>query len=176
MNEEIKNLKEQVSNQANDLVELNTLQKNLEKIKVEKEELLKTNKELKNNIENLEKEKQKLTKANKEDNLGLKKVSAFRRVQTLAKKGPVKGANIEKDKILLQNQINMLKKMKDEEKKDYEEKIEKIKIEMATLKVKYLNKQYEEDVLLLKYKNTIKAIANQCKLKGIKLSLNLVKV
>ena len=94
----------------------------------------------------------------------------------MAKKGPIKGANIEKDKILLQNQINMLKKMKDEEKKDYEEKIEKIKIEMATLKVKYLNKQYEEDVLLLKYKNTIKAIANQCKLKGIKLSLNLVKV
>ena len=55
MNEEIKNLKEQVSNQANDLVELNTLEKNLEKIKAEKEELLKTNKELKNNIENLEK-------------------------------------------------------------------------------------------------------------------------
>ena len=149
----------------------------MEKIKEEKEELLKTNKELKNNLENLEKEKQKLTKANKEENLGIKKVSAFRRVQTLAKKGPVKAsANIEKEKILLEKQIDMLKKLKDEEKKDYEEKIEKIKIEMAMLKGKFWNAQYEENVLLLKYKNTIKAIANQCKLKGIKLSLNLVKV
>ena len=42
------------------------------------------------------------------------------------------------------------------------------------LKVKFLNKQYEDDILLLKYKNTIKAITNQCKVKGIKLSLNLV--
>ena len=58
--EEIKSLKEQLSNQANELTELKTLKKNIEKLKFENEELSNANKELKNN---LEKEKQnKLTK------------------------------------------------------------------------------------------------------------------
>ena len=182
LSEEIKGLKEQVYSQAQDLVELNTLEKNIEKLKVENEELLKSNKELKNDLEkekkdSLEKiEKMKLAQNKKEDNSAFKKLSSFHRVQTISRKGVTKTTNIEKDKLLLQKQIDVLKKLKEEEKKDYEAQIEKIKIDMAVLKVKFLNKQYEEDVLLLKYKNTIKAIANQCKLKGIKLSLNLVNI
>ena len=44
------------------------------------------------------------------------------------------------------------------------------------LKVKYSNHQFETDTLLIKYKNTIKSIATQCKKKGIKLSLNLITI
>ena len=73
---------------------------------------------------------------------------------------------------MLQKQIDMIKKIKEEEKKDYETKIEKIKMELEMLKVKYLNNKIEDDNLILKYKNIIKSIGNQCKAKGIKLSMN----
>ena len=181
LTEEVKGLKEQLNNQAHDLVDLNTLEKKLEQLKGENEALINNNKELKNN---LEKERQKLkqkeltlSKPNqKEDNLGLKKLNAFRRVATISRKEKAKTVNIEKDKLLLQKNIEMLKKLKEDEKKYYEAQIEKIKIDMSMLKVKFLNKQYEDDTLLLKYKNTIKAISTQCKIKGIKLSLNLISV
>ena len=181
LTEEVKGLKEQLNNQAHDLVDLNTLEKKLEQLKGENEALINNNKELKNN---LEKERQKLkqkeltlSKPNqKEDNLGLKKLNAFRRVATISRKEKAKTVNIEKDKLLLQKNIEMLKKLKEDEKKYYEAQIEKIKIDMSMLKVKFLNKQYEDDSLLLKYKNTIKAISTQCKIKGIKLSLNLISV
>ena len=181
LTEEVKGLKEQLNNQAHDLVDLNTLEKKLEQLKGENEALINNNKELKNN---LEKERQKLkqkeltlSKPNqKEDNLGLKKLNAFRRVATISRKEKAKTVNIEKDKLLLQKNIEMLKKLKEDEKKYYEAQIEKIKIDMSMLKVKFLNKQYEDDTLSLKYKNTIKAISTQCKIKGIKLSLNLISV
>ena len=180
LNEEIKGLKEQVSSQAHDLVELNMLEKNIAKLKGENEELINNNKELKNELEkekeNQKKLKETLAKKPKEDNTGFKKIGAFHRVQTISRKGVVKTTNIEKDKLLLQKQIDMLKKLKEDEKKDYDAQIDKIKIDMEAIKVKFWNKQYEEDVLLMKYKNTIKAIANQCKLKGIKLSINMANI
>ena len=39
LNEEIKQLKEKISEQANDLVNINTLEKNIEKLKIENDEL-----------------------------------------------------------------------------------------------------------------------------------------
>ena len=196
LNEEIKGLKTQVSSQAHDLAELNSLQKNLEKIKKEKEELIKSNNEIKKNLEaDLERIKNKnedLIKSNKQlknnldkeklkqskDNSDIKKVTGFHRVQTLARKAkaPIKPANIEKDKILIDNKIDSLQKLMEEQKKDYEQQIEKIRIDMAKMRANFWNENYEKELLLLKYKNTIKAIANQCKLKGIKLSINLVNV
>ena len=176
LNEEIKELKEKLSEQANDLVDLNMLEKNIEKLKIENEELSKKNKELK---VQLEKEKQleklKLAKStfeNNESNNKGKSLNSFRRVQTLSRKEISKTANFEKEKNLLQKQIDMLKQLKEEEKKDYETKIEKIKIDLEMLKVKFLNKKIEDDNIILKYKNIIKSISNQCKAKGIKLSMN----
>ena len=55
LKEEIKELKEQLSEQVHNLVELDTLEKSIEKLKIENEELSKNNKEIK---AELEKEKQ----------------------------------------------------------------------------------------------------------------------
>lgn len=175
LTEEIKGLKEQLNSQAHDLVELNTLEKNIEKLKIENDDLNKNNKELKEQLEQ-EKLKEKITKPIKTENTGLKGLSALRRVQTLSRKQTTKAANIEKDKLLLQKNYDRLKQLREDDKKNYEDQIEKLKLDIVTIKVKFLNKQYEEEKLLLKYKNTIKSIANQCKIKGIKLSLNLISV
>ena len=175
LTEEIKGLKEQLNSQAHDLVELNTLEKNIEKLKIENDDLNKNNKELKEKLEQ-EKLKEKITKPIKTENTGLKGLSALRRVQTLSRKQTTKAANIEKDKLLLQKNYDRLKQLREDDKKNYEDQIEKLKLDIVTIKVKFLNKQYEEEKLLLKYKNTIKSIANQCKIKGIKLSLNLISV
>ena len=175
LTEEIKGLKEQLNSQAHDLVELNTLEKNIEKLKIENDDLNKNNKELKEQLEQ-EKLKEKITKPIKTENTGLKGLSALRRVQTLSRKQTTKAANIEKDKLLLQKNYDRLKQLREDDKKNYEDQIEKLKLDIVMIKVKFLNKQYEEEKLLLKYKNTIKSIANQCKIKGIKLSLNLISV
>lgn len=175
LTEEIKGLKEQLNSQAHDLVELNTLEKNIEKLKIENDDLNKNNKELKEQLEQ-EKLKEKITKPIKTENTGLKGLSALRRVQTLSRKQTTKAANIEKDKLLLQKNYDRLKQLREDDKKNYEDQIEKLKLDIVTIKVKFLNKQYEDEKLLLKYKNTIKSIANQCKIKGIKLSLNLISV
>ena len=171
LTEEIKGLKEQLNSQAHDLVELNTLEQNIVKLKIENDDLNKNNKELKEQLEQ-EKLKEKIAKPN----TGLKGLSALRRVQTLSRKQTTKAANIEKDKLLLQKNYDRLKQLREDDKKNYEDQIEKLKLDIVTIKVKFLNKQYEEEKLLLKYKNTIKSIANQCKIKGIKLSLNLISV
>ena len=42
-------------------------------------------------------------------------------------------------------------------------KIEKIQFQSVNLKAKLLNKQYEDDLLLKKYQNTIQSIIEQCK-------------
>ena len=175
LTEEIKGLKEQLNSQAHDLVELNTLEKNIEKLKIENDDLNKNNKELKEQLEQ-EKLKEKITKPIKTENTGLNGLSALRRVQTLSRKQTIKAANIEKDKLLLQKNYDRLKQLREDDKKNYEDQIEKLKLDIVTIKVKFLNKQYEDEKLLLKYKNTIKSIANQCKIKGIKLSLNLISV
>ena len=171
LTEEIKGLKEQLNSQAHDLVELNTLEQNIVKLKIENDDLNKNNKELKEQLEQ-EKLKEKIAKPN----TGLKGLSALRRVQTLSRKQTTKAANIEKDKLLLQKNYDRLKQLREDDKKNYEDQIEKLKLDIVTIKVKFLNKQYEDEKLLLKYKNTIKSIANQCKIKGIKLSLNLISV
>ena len=175
LTEEIKGLKEQLNSQAHDLVELNTLEQNIVKLKIENDDLNKNNKELKEQLEQ-EKLKEKITKPIKTENTGLRGLSALRRVQTLSRKQTTKAANIEKDKLLLQKNYDRLKQLREDDKKNYEDQIEKLKLDIVTIKVKFLNKQYEEEKLLLKYKNTIKSIANQCKIKGIKLSLNLISV
>ena len=64
LTEEIKGLKEELSNNAHALIELDNLEKNLEKLKMENDELSNENKELKNKLE-----KEKQNKLEKKDTL-----------------------------------------------------------------------------------------------------------
>ena len=173
LNEEIKNLKEQLSTQAKDLVDLNSLDKEIEKLKAQNEALMNDNKEIKKELEEEKKKKE-------EDVIPQPRQREYtlmaleKKKVTISKKATLLENEIEK--INLEKQLNALKKMKDDEKKDYEEQLEKIKLELAMLKVKNLNQTYEMESLLVKYRNTIKSIASQCKKKGIKLVINLVNL
>ena len=45
-------------------------------------------------------------------------------------------------------------------------------MELAEIKLKNVNLEYECDSLRIKYNNFIKSITNQCKKNGIKLNIN----
>ena len=172
LNEEIKELKEQLSSQAKDLVDLNSLDKEIEKLKAQNEALINDNKAIK---KELEEEKKRV----QEDPLPKTRRREYTLMDMKVKRANTKKSNLlenNMEKIQFEKQLNALKKIKDDEKKDYEEQIDKIKFELAAIKVKNSNQQYEAESLLVKYRNTIKSIANQCKKKGIKLSINLVKL
>ena len=192
LNEEINNLKEQISNQAHDLVEMNILEKNLEKIKIEKEDLINKNKQLSEKLNKLKIEFQELSEQqNKKDDedesnkyktmiLTKKEIPELKRMQTLRSvlnlsiRKSQKFAKAEKDKNLLQQNYDRLKKLIEEEKKEHEKQIENIQIDFVNKKIRYLNDINDKDVLLAKYKNTFNSIIEQCKLKKIKLSVNLI--
>ena len=192
LNEEINNLKEQISNQAHDLVEMNILEKNLEKIKIEKEDLINKNKQLSEQLNKIKIEFQELyEQQNKKDDedesnkyktmiLTKKEIPELKRMQTLRNvlnlsiRKSQKFAKAEKDKNLLQQNYDRLKKLIEEEKKEHEKQIENIQIDFANKKIRYLNDINDKDVLLAKYKNTFNSIIEQCKLKKIKLSVNLI--
>ena len=171
LKEEIKDLKEQLSTQAKDLVDLNSLDKEIEKLKAKNEVLIKDNEDIKKKLE-------EEIKKREEESFNVPRKREYTlinaRKKNLTKKGTMLETNI--DKINFEKQLAALKKIKEDEKKDFEEQIDKISMELAILKVKYSNHQFESDSLLLKYKNTIKSISNQCKKKGIKLSINLVNI
>ena len=192
LNEEINNLKEQISNQAHDLVEMNILEKNLEKIKIEKEDLINKNKQLSEQLNKIKIEFQELyEQQNKKDDedesnkyktmiLTKKEIPELKRMQTLRNvlnlsiRKSQKFAKAEKDKNLLQQNYDRLKKLIEEEKKEHEKQIENIQIDFVNKKIRYLNDINDKDVLLAKYKNTFNSIIEQCKLKKIKLSVNLI--
>ena len=170
LNDEIKGLKEQLATQANDLVELNSLEKEAERLRAENEALFTDNKNIKKQLEEQKKIEIETmpTTRRREFTQSIKNVA---RKTTLARKKTI----VEKkmDNLKFEKQLNALKKMKEDERKDYEEQIEKLKFELAELKIQALNKQYETDSLLVKYRNAIRAISNQCKKKGIKLKINI---
>ena len=170
LKEEIKGLKEHIDCQAKDLVDVGNYEKESIRLKQENENILKENEELKRKIEDLK--KNKMTEVDDRD------IGRRKRGLTL-KNAPQRNARPKKDtleeKMIQMNyekKINVLKKMKDDEKKDLEKQMEKINLELAELKLKNVDLAYENDALHIKYKNLIKTVTNECKKKGIKLNIN----
>ena len=188
LNEEINNLKEQLSNQAHDLVEMNLLEKNIEKLKLENEDLTNNNKELSDKYNKLENAYNELLNKKNDNNNSkvidtfkqqefneLKKMKAFRSVLDLSIKKSQKSFELKKEKKILKQKYEELKKLKEEQQKEYEKEIEKMTIDLSNVKAIFFNKQLEDEVIIDKYKNMFNSIASQCKLKGIKLSFNPIK-
>ena len=96
----------------------------------------------------------------------------MRKFQSLAKIENSNSIQMKNDKMIIMKQLEIIKKLKEEEKKEYEAQIEKIQFQNVNLKAKLLNKQYEDDLLLKKYQNTIQSIIEQYKKIGVKLNLN----
>ena len=69
LKEEINKLKEQISDQAHDLVQMNSLEKNLEKIKLENEALINNNKELSEKYNKLKNDYDELSNQNNDNNI-----------------------------------------------------------------------------------------------------------
>ena len=166
---EIKTLKEQLENQAQDLVSLDAMEKEIIRLKMENEKLSKDYKALKD-------------KVNKQqydidaDNLmnSIKKQYNALRMTTREKTS----SNDIKDisfgnKIYYEKQIEALREMKEDEKKRLLDDMDKLKGDIAMIKIKYLNQNYENESLIIKYKNIIKNINQECKKRGIKLHFNV---
>ena len=170
LSEEVKSLKDQLEYRVKVLIELDTYEKENVKLRAQNETLIKDNKELKDKLEQKKKKEEnedmdffKQRQASK--GISLKNSSNNNVRKTVTLKYNNKNLNI----LNFQKQLNALKKIKDEEQKNYEERINKNQIEMARLKVKTLNLEYKYDELNVKYKNLLKAITEECKKKGIKL-------
>jgi hypothetical protein len=53
------------------------------------------------------------------------------------------------------------------------DEIDKLKEEMTLLKVQFLNKEFENETAIAKYKSIIKSIIQNCKQHGINLNLDV---
>ena len=160
LKEEIKELKEQIDCQAKDLVDLNSFEKEIVKLKAKNESLEKENKSLKKQIEDCNKGRLSLGEE--------KQFSKYYR-QYSVRKESIEGPMTQNT---LQKKLDALKKMKEDEKKEFEAQLEKINLELAEIKVKKVNLEYENDALRVKYNNFIKSVTNQCKKNGITLNIN----
>ena len=151
LNEEIKGLKEQLSIQAKELIDLNSFEKEIVKLKAENEILTNNNKEINKKLEEQKKKEE-------EELLEKKKTQLINAIKSLKKKSVLKSEN---DKINYEKQIEALKKLKEEEKNDYEQQLKKLKLEIALIKLQNMKHHLKKDKILNNYKNIVKTASNQ---------------
>ena len=168
---EIKLLKEKLENQAHDLVSLNTMEKEVNRLKIENEKLIEDNKKLKDKIN---KQKYDIEADNLmntiKNHYNILRASSTNRVSLNNNLKEISFGN----KAFYEKQIDTMKKIKENEKKIFLDEIDKLKGDMAVLKVKYLNQNLENETSIVKYKNIIKTIYRECNKRGIKFNfLNL---
>ena len=172
LNEEINSLKQQLEAQANDLVDLESLDKELERLRAHNEGLIKDNEKLKKDLDAAKKEISEKRPSIRRMELTQSILDSTRKT-TLVRKRTILEKSM--DSFKFEKQMNALKKVKDDEKNYFEKEIERLNLELAEIKLSALNKQYETESLLIKYRNCIKSISNHCKKKGIKLKINIPK-
>jgi hypothetical protein len=166
---EIKALKEQLENQANDLVSLNAMEREVSRLKLENEKLEADYKSLKDQIK---KNKYDTSK----DNFMIYVKKQYENLR-MSRKKRISFSGLKEipfaNKTQLEKEIDTLKQNREDERKKFNEEIDKLKNDIAIWKVKCLNQEYENETLLVKYKNRIKNVYDQCNKKGIKFNLNL---
>ncbi len=151
LHEEIKELKLQLNSQAKDLVELNSLEKEVLRLKTENENLINDNRTIKNKLKEKKKQEEQVV-------LSKKKKQIAKTFRALRRKSIHKY-----DKFVYDKQMELLKRIKEEEKKDYEEQIKKLKMTIDVLKNKNKNikQQKKRNSFMSNYKNKIKYITNR---------------
>ena len=166
---EIKALKEQLENQANDLVSLNAMEKEVSRLKLENEKLEADYKALKDKFN---KNKYDTSK----DNFMIYVKKQYENLR-MSRKKRISFSGLKEipfaNKTQLEKEIDTLKQNREDERKKFNEEIDKLKSDIAIWKVKCLNQELENETLLVKYKNRIKNVYEQCNKKGIKFNLNL---
>ena len=164
---EIKSLKEQIANQAHDLVELNAMEKEVSRLKSENEKLVDDYKSLKEKMQ-----KQKYEESADQLMSLIKYSNKKQRLSVNLPKFGMKELTLENKK-QIQKQKEALNKIKEDEKKNILDEIDKLKGDIAVWKVKFLNQELDNEVMIVKYKNIIKSINEQCIKRGIKLNFDI---
>jgi hypothetical protein len=167
---EIKALKEQIESQTNDLVSLNAMEQEVGKLKMENEKLRQDYKDLKDKFN-----KQKFGSGADE----LMETIKRRHHNTVKRNKKSRRFNASNEKNIpnldenddINRQMEAFKKIKEDEKKNLIDEIDKLKGDIAISKVKFLNQELENETLLVKYKNYLKIIGEECKKRGIRLNL-----
>ena len=193
LTEEIKELKEQLEIQAKDLIDLNSFEKEIVRLRAQNESLNNDNKDIKKQLEDLKNKEQDDIILEEEETTSTPTSNNNRRDRRDRKRGltimtnnnlkmlsnPFMGGSGRKgsresqmSRLNYEKKLNALKKIQEEEKKDYEDRINKIYLEIASLKYKNLNLEYKNDELNIRYKNLIKSITTQCNKKGIKINIS----
>ena len=162
----------------------------------EKQEEAKNNAKKEKEKKDKEKEKErdellKLTDENKQLNIELKELKEKNKKEEnnddllyiIKKKNKEKKYGVKRmqsqkmndisQKIQYEKQMEIMKKMNEDEKKNLTSQLDKLKEELAVFKVQNLNKEFENETLIARYKNMIKVITEQCKNRGISFKLNL---
>ena len=152
LNEEMKHLKEQIDAQAKELVELNSLDKEIVRLKAQNESLTNENKSIKSQLEEAKK------KELQEETMKLK--SQFSSAIMRFKKKPKVNLENKLEKLVYEKQLNALKKLKEDEKKDYETQIKKLQMELVMLKLKNKGQQTKNEVIIDGYKGLVKGISS----------------
>jgi chromosome segregation ATPase len=179
---ETKALKEQLENQANDLISLNAMEREVSRLKLENEKLEKDNKTLKKQKLKFE-SNDSLINLSKALRINSQKKNKFKNTASLAyikdKEKQEKQEKHHKDKHKSERKkMVQIERIKYTEEKIQElpkesDEIDKLKEEMTLLKVQFLNKEFENETAIAKYKSIIKSIIQNCKQHGINLNLDV---
>ena len=159
LHEEIKALRDRLEVQANDLVTLKSLEEQLKAVKEQNEKLAKECDSLR---KNKEEEKDDLMKASLEK----KTHDRWAKRQSFMPT-EIPFANT----IVLKREIDMLKQMKDNDNKYFQDQIEKLQTDLANERVKALTQNLENEQLIINYRNIINTVKIQCKKQGIALNM-----
>ncbi len=203
---EIKTLKEQLENQAHDLISLSSMEKEVGKLRLENEKLEKENKTLKkiqkygnDNLMSLIK-RPKFNKSLKKSR-SRKSINFYGESFANEKQNVIQITNIKinDDKKNIPNTSEESKKINElneeinkmneeinklneeinklnEEINKLTEENDKLKEKSALLKVQFLNKEFENETYIAKYKGIIKSISLQCQKLGMALNFDLTNL
>ena len=172
---EIKTLKEQLENQAHDLLTLSSIEKEVSRLRLENEKLDKDNKTLKkiqkygnDNLMSLIR-RPKINKSLKKTR-SRKSFIPFGESFSNEKQNVIQITNIKinDDKNSKPDPSEELKKIE-----ELTEELDKLKEKSALLKVQFLNREFENESAIAKYKGIIKSVTQQCEKMGFSLNIDL---
>ena len=165
LKEEIKSLQDTIQTQANELVKMASIEEEAATLKEE-------NEKMKKEINDVKKKYQEQIRTNDYKNIQLRSSLNFQKKRTMNFQRqmsitPKEGSS------KLEKQIEFLTAMKENDKKRFQEQIDKLNLEIANQKVKIATQAFETDSLIVKYRKIIHRVVDECKKKGITINIKI---
>ena len=165
LKEEIKSLQDTIQNQANELVKMASIEEEASTLKEE-------NEKIKKELNDVKKKYQEQIRTNDYKNIQLRSSLNFQKKRTMNFQRqmsitPKEGSS------KLEKQIEFLTAMKENDKKRFQEQIDKLNLEIANQKVKIATQAFETDSLIVKYRKILHRVVDECKKKGITINIKI---